>query len=71
MISPVSGVSSQYVPQNVSRQVNAKAVQNVQKTAQDFGNLLNAIMYKQNGLTEKMVRIVGEMYQGQKLDILA
>jgi formyltetrahydrofolate synthetase len=70
MISPVSGVSYQYSPQ-VSTRVSRKAVQTTQQTTQDFENLLNAIVYKQDGLTRKLVRIVGEMYQGQKLDILA
>ncbi|WP_129408494.1 hypothetical protein [Marinitoga lauensis] len=70
MISPVSGVSYQYTPQ-ISKQAHVQAARTVQQTSQDFENLLNAIVYKQDGLTRKLVRIVGEMYQGQKLDILA
>ncbi|MBM7558644.1 hypothetical protein [Marinitoga litoralis] len=69
MINPVKGVNYQYTP--ISRPANTQAAQTIQKTSQDFENLLNAIVYQQNGLTTKLVRIVGEMYQGQKLDILA
>ncbi|KAF2956738.1 hypothetical protein [Marinitoga sp. 38H-ov] len=67
MINSVSGVNYNYTP--VYR--HAQSAQAIQKTSQDFENLLNAIVYQQNGLTTKLVRIVGEMYQGQKLDILA
>ncbi|GAB6189172.1 hypothetical protein JCM30566_09110 [Marinitoga arctica] len=69
MISKVQGISYQYVPN--SQHVSTKSVKTVQQTSQDFEKLLNAIVYQQNGFTKKLVRIVGEMYQGQKLDILA
>ncbi|KLO24303.1 hypothetical protein X275_00465 [Marinitoga sp. 1197] len=71
MINPVSGVSYQYTPQVISRQPRAAISSSVQQTSKDFEKLLNAIVYKQDGLTRKLVRIVGEMYSGQKLDILA
>lgn len=74
MISPVNGVPSyQYntPPQGVSANTSVQASQTVQKTSQDFENLLSAMVYQQNGLTMKLVRMVGEMYQGQNLDILA
>ncbi|KLO21211.1 MULTISPECIES: hypothetical protein [unclassified Marinitoga] len=71
MINPVSGVSYQYTPQVISSQPRAAISSSVQQTSKDFEKLLNAIVYKQDGLTRKLVRIVGEMYSGQKLDILA
>ena len=74
MINGVSGVSAyQYTPQINTRSVAASAVnqQMAQKTAQNFDNLLNAIVYQQDGLTQKLVRIIGDMYQGKNLDILA
>ncbi|AEX85773.1 hypothetical protein XO10_06775 [Marinitoga sp. 1135] len=74
MINGVSGVGSyQYTPQINTRNAASSAAnqQMAQKTSQDFDNLLNAIVYQQDGLTRKLVRIIGDMYQGKNLDILA
>lgn len=37
---------------------------------EEMEKLLSFMMYKQTGISMKLVRTVGELYQGQNLDVL-
>lgn len=78
MIDPIS--SQQYKPLYSSsfdygnNQLHNANSQNINQSPtmskEEMEKLLSFIMYKQTGISMKLVRTVGELYQGQNLDVL-
>ncbi len=78
MIDPIS--SQQYKPLYLSSfdygsdQLQRVNNQNINKSPtmskEEMEKLLSFIIYKQTGISMKLVRTVGELYQGQNLDVL-
>jgi len=78
LIDPIS--SQQYKPLYLSSfdygsdQLQRVNNQNINKSPtmskEEMEKLLSFIIYKQTGISMKLVRTVGELYQGQNLDVL-
>ncbi len=78
MIDPIS--SQQYKPLYLSSfdygsnqllHVNSQNInQSSTMSKEEMEKLLSFIIYKQTGISMKLVRTVGELYQGQNLDVL-
>lgn len=77
----IDGISSQYnKPLYLSNfdygnnLVNVKTQTNNENpviSKEEMEQLMSFAMYKQTGMTMKLVRTVGELYQGQSIDLLA
>ncbi len=73
----IEGVRSDFVMTMLSRVVHTGTQQNtnpsvsVEQTKDLMLKTLEFAMYMQNSLNLKLVRIAGELYQGQNLDTLA
>jgi len=78
LINPIS--SQQYNPLYLSNfdygsgqtpNVNSQNInQSPTMSKEEMEKLLSFAIYKQTGMSMKLVRTVGELYQGQNLDIL-
>ncbi len=78
MVDPIS--SQQYKPLYLSsfdygsdqfHNVNSSNInQSPTMSKEEMQKLLSFITYKQTGISMKLVRTVGELYQGQNLDVL-
>ncbi|PNR88274.1 MULTISPECIES: hypothetical protein [unclassified Petrotoga] len=78
MIDPIS--SQQYKPlylrsfdygsDQLPRVNSQNTNQSPTMSKEEMEKLLSFVIYKQTGISMKLVRTVGELYQGQNLDVL-
>ena len=70
-ISPISGNFYNAIQNYKAQNLQIQASINAMKKAQQIDQLIPYMLYKQTGMTLKLVRMLGDLYQGTKLDELA